>query len=272
MIDLAPSSYYYQPAPPGRKAISDADIQDRLEALALEFPRYGYRRMTAQLHQEGCRVNHKRVLRLMRRSDLLCRVKRAHVHTTDSAHGLPVYPNLYQNRVPDELDRAWVADLTYIRLATTFVYLAVLLDACSRRVVGWALSGRLDASLSCAALTAAIRARQPPPGCIHHSDRGAQYAAHEYVAILQEHGFQISMSRAGNPYDNAQAESFLKTLKAEEVHLNDYPTFQEATRPIERFIEEVYNQKRLHSSLGYASPVTFERAHTHAQVELAPSP
>lgn len=252
--------------------MKDADIRGRLEELALEFPRYGYRRMTAQLHQEGFRVNHKRVLRIMRQSQLLCKPKRRHVRTTESKHGLPVYPNLYRNKVPSGPNLVWVADVTYIRLPTEFVFLAVLVDAWSRKVTGWALSRRLDAQLTCAALKAAITSRRPAAGCIHHSDQGVEYACRAYVSILNEHGFQISMSRRGNPYDNAQAESFLKTLKVEEVYLWDYRTFQAARERIEGFIEDVYNRKRLHSALGYRSPEQFEATITQTQDSLPRSP
>ncbi len=265
MIELARSSYYYRAMVPRQQ---DADLRDRLEALALEFPRYGYRRMTAQLKREGFRINHKRVLRVMRESDLLCKVRRRHVLTTDSQHGLPVYPNLYRNALPSQPDRVWVADVTYIRIPAEFVYLAVVLDACSRKVVGWGLSRRLDSGLTLAAFQAAIASRKPSLGCIHHSDRGVQYASGRYVKLLTEHGFRISMSRKGNPYDNAQAESFLKTLKAEEVYLREYRSFEQVNQRVEQFIEEVYNRKRLHSALGYQSPEQFEQTLTNPQDNL----
>jgi len=271
LIELPRSSYYYRPVEPKKRDIERAHLRDRIEALALEFPRYGYRRMTAQLQHEGFRVNHKRVLRIMRESDLLCKVRRRRVRTTDSEHGLPVYPNLYRGEVPREPDRVWVADLTYIRIAAEFVYLAVLLDACSRKVVGWGLSRRLDSQVTLEALKAAIWSRKPSPGCIHHSDRGVQYASVRYGKLLAEHGFRSSMSRRGNPYDNAQAESFLKTLKAEEVYLWEYRSFDEVNERIERFIEDVYNRKRLHSALGYRSPEQFELTFTVSQDRLTTS-
>ena len=268
-MDISRSTYYYKPHTDEAKCKQDADIRDRLEELALHFTRYGYRRVTVQLQREGFMVNHKRVLRLMQESDLLCRSKRRFVRTTDSDHPYPVYPNVYGDTIIIEVDQAWVADITYIRLLHEFVYLAVILDAYSRRVVGWALSRHIDAALTCAALKAAIAERNPSAGCIHHSDRGVQYAAEEYIAILNEHGFVISMSRKGNPYDNAQAESFMKTLKVEEVYVSEYRTFTEVKERIGEFIELIYNQERLHSALGYLSPVKFEQEIKSAQRHLA---
>jgi len=258
-MGLARSSYYYQPrgASPA-KLQAEADLRDRIEELALRFPRYGYRRMTRQLQREGFLVNHKRVLRLMRASDLLVKCKRKWLSTTDSKHGFRVYPDLRQAVTPTGLNQVWVADLTYIRLRWEFVYLAVILDAFSRRVVGYALSRSLEASLTVAALQAALAERRPPPGCIHHSDRGVQYACDEYVKLLTDAGLRISMSRRGNPYDNAQAESFFKTLKHEEVNLTEYRNFEEVAASIPVFIEQVYNRERLHSALGYLPPAEFE--------------
>jgi transposase InsO family protein len=191
------------------------------------------------------------------------------VRTTDSNHPYPVYPNVYQEAIITGVGQVWVADITYIRLLHEFVYLAVILDTYSRRVVGWALSRHIDAALTSAALEAAIAERNPPRGCIHHSDRGVQYAAKDYIEILEEYGFTISMSRKGNPYDNAQAESFMKTLKVEEVYVSEYRTFAEALERIGEFIELVYNRERLHSALGYLSPVAFEEATKSAQRHLS---
>ena len=264
-MDIPRSTYYYRSRMDEAKRKQDADIRDRLEELALRFPRYGYRRMTVQLQREGMRVNHKRVLRLMRESDLLCRSKHRSVRTTDSDHPYPVYPNVYGETTVSRVNQVWVADITYIRLVHEFVYLAVILDAYSRRVVGWALSRHIDAALTCAALRSAVAKRRPPRGCIHHSDRGVQYAADEYIEILKEQGFVISMSRKGNPYDNAQAESFMKTLKVEEVYVSEYRTFTEVKERIGEFIELIYNQERLHSALGYVSPVEFEEASNSTQ-------
>ena len=273
MMGLAPSSSYYRPTSKVRRP-TDGEVRARLESLALKFSGYGYRRMTAQLRAEGLRINQKRVLRIMREAKLLCKRKRRTVRTTDSEHRLPVYPNLYQGVAPTGPNRAWVADLTYIGLAGGgWTYLAVVLDAWSRRVVGWELSERLTGGLTLGALERALAERRPEAGCIHHSDRGVQYAAREYVRRLDEAEFRISMSRTGNPYDNARAESFFKTLKIEEVYLNEYRSPGDARRSIGRFINKVYNTERLHSALGYTSPEQFERAfNNHTQrAELSPS-
>jgi transposase InsO family protein len=258
-MKLPTSSFYYRPK---CESVEDkqkqADLIGRIEAICLEFPRYGYRRVTAQLKREHFPVNHKRVLRLMRESDLLCRVKRRWINTTDSNHGFPRYPNLVKDVVVSRLNQVWLADITYIRIRTGFVYLSAILDAFSRRVIGYAISTGLDASLTLGALRMAITKRQPSPGVIHHSDQGVQYASAEYTEELNAHGFQISMSRRGNPYDNATMESFFKTLKQEEVYLYEYETIDDARARLPYFIEEVYNRKRLHSAIGYVPPSEFE--------------
>jgi transposase InsO family protein len=234
------------------------ELRSEIQKLALEYPSYGYRRISKQLQQDGYFANHKRVLRLMRLDNLLCLRKRGFIVTTDSDHGLPVYPNLVPELQVNGINQLWVADITYIRLRHEFIYLAVLLDVFSRRSVGWELGRRLDASLPLAALHRALELRRPEPGLVHHSDRGVQYASVVYTETLLRHGIRISMSRKGNPYDNAFAESFIKTLKYEEVYLNEYANLTEARERIGQFIEAVYNRKRLHSSLGYRSPETFE--------------
>ncbi len=197
----------------------------------------------------------------MGEESLLCQLKRRFVVTTDSAHGFGGYPNLIKDIEIDALNQVWTSDITYIRLPTTFCYLAAILDAYSRKCVGWALSRWIDTRLTLRALEMALASRQPDPGVIHHSDRGVQYASTEYVAALEQAGARISMASVGNPYENAKAESFFRTLKMEEVYLKDYQSFEEAEENVGEFIEEVYNQKRLHSSLGYLPPVEFEARH-----------
>jgi transposase InsO family protein len=239
-------------------AARDTALRDAIERIVLDFPGYGYRRVTKTLHREGIAVNHKRVLRVMREEALLCQLERRFVRTTDSAHALRTYPNLLADFIPARPNQAWVADLTYIRLPTTFAYLACVLDAWSRRCVGWELSRAIDTSLTLAALDRALALRCPAPGLIHHSDRGVQYASAPYIARLHDAGVRVSMSAVGNPYDNAKAESFFKTLKREEVYLNHYQTFRDAEENLGHFIGDVYNAKRLHSSLGYLPPIEFE--------------
>lgn len=233
-------------------------VRDAIQRIALEFPSYGWPRMTAELQRRGWVVNHKRVYRLMREDNLLCLRKRKFVVTTDSDHGLPVYPNRARALALTGLDQLWVADITYIRLELEFVYLAVILDAFSRRVIGWALERTLETLLTLQALRMALARRRPAPGLVHHSDRGVQYASRDYTQLLQDHGIQISMSRKANPWDNAACESFLKTLQYEEVYRQEYRDLAEARASIQRFIEKVYNEKRLHSALGYRPPVAFE--------------
>jgi transposase InsO family protein len=239
----------------------DVKVREEIQAIAVDFPRYGYRRITWELRNRGLCVNGKRVLRLMRLDNLLCVRKKFRPCTTLSCHCEKVYPNLAGDMVVSGINQLWVSDITYIQLEKEFVYLAVVLDVYSRRCIGWELSSRIDTRLTMGALQEALKTRRMDDlkGLVHHSDQGVQYACHEYVECLQSHGIRVSMSRRGNPYDNAFAESFMKTLKYEEVYLNEYQSFKDAVDNIERFIEQVYNQKRLHSSIGYKSPVEFEK-------------
>jgi transposase InsO family protein len=237
----------------------DMELRSVMQKIALSRPSYGYRRVQAELARRGHAVNHKRVRRLMREDNLLCVRRRSFVRTTDSKHGFTVYPNLAKEMVLTDINQLWVADITYLRLRSEFVYLAVLLDAHSRRVIGWQLSNSLAAELALGALRMALKGRRLVPGLVHHSDRGVQYASGDYTALLREHQIQISMSRRGNPYDNAQAESFMKTLKYEEVYRCDYRDQREVRSSVGRFLERVYNEKRLHSALSYVPPAEFER-------------
>jgi transposase InsO family protein len=250
---------YYRFLKPIAERAAEMRLRDAIQKLAVEMPAYGYRRISAALRRAGWVVNHKRVLRLMRADNLLCLRRRAFVRTTDSNHQLRVYPNLARDLKVNGLNQLWVADITYIRLLTEFVYLAVILDAFSRRVIGWALGRTLEAKLAVEALRMALARGRVTPGLVHHSDQGVQYASTDYVELLSGHGIRISMSRRGNPYDNAQAESFIKTLKYEEVYRTEYLDFADARRRIGRFLESVYNRKRLHSALGYLPPAEFEQ-------------
>jgi len=259
LAGVSRAGYYrhWQVSAPRQEATG---VRDAIQRLALSHPHYGYRRIAAQLRREGLVVNRKRVLRLMRDDNLLCLRTRPFVPiTTDSRHGWRVVPNLAARLEPTGRDQLWVADITYVRLLEEFAYLAIVLDAFSRRVVGWALDTHLQASLAIAALDMALAERRPARGSlIHHSDRGVQYACGDYTALLSAHDIQPSMSRVGNPYDNAKAESFMKTLKHEEVDGRAYRDVDEARQMIGTFIEQVYNHQRLHSALAYRPPAEFE--------------
>lgn len=249
MLDLPRSTLYYQAQP-----ADDRDLRSALEQVALEFPRYGYRRMTAELQRRGWAVNHKRVLRLMREEHLLVQVRRF-CRTTFSQHPYGRYPNLIKHLLIERPDQVWCGDITYIRLQHEFVYLAVLLDIFTRSVRGWELSRQLSQELPKAALQRALRSTRPE---IHHSDQGVQYAADGYTELLRAAGVQISMSAQGQPTENAYAERFMRTLKEEEVYLHEYQDFADARQHIGRFLEDVYMHKRVHSALGYLPPAEFE--------------
>ena len=256
-------SWYYEHIEQPEDDEEETVLRDRIEEIILEFPGYGYRRVTHTLHREGKQINHKRVLRIMREESLLCRIKKSFViKTTNSRHRFPVYPNLLAGMELTAPDQAWVSDFTYIRLKSAFVYLACILDAFSRRCVGWYLSRDMTTQLTLMALRRAINERHPPAGLIHHSDRGMQYASSEYIEQLKQIDAKISMSSVSNPYDNAKAESFFKTLKQEEVYLKDYRSFEDAEANLAVFLEQVYNSKRLHSSLGYLPPAEFEATYS----------
>jgi putative transposase len=237
------------------------EIRSEIQKIAVDFPRYGYRRMTVELQHRGYNVKHKRVLRLMREDNLLC-IKRVFIpRTTDSNHNLRVYPNLSKDLEVTEVNQLWVADITYIRLEKEFIYLAVVMDRFSRKCIGWELSRDIDTQLTLNALERALKNRKDMDlsGLVHHSDQGVQYASKDYINRLKENNIQISMSRKGNPYDNAFAESFIKTLKYEEVYLQEYESFNDAYNNIKKFIEAVYNEKRLHSAIGYTTPNEYEK-------------
>jgi putative transposase len=261
MVELSAmsrASFYRSLAPKVVGSDADMDLRDAIQRIALAWPCYGRPRLTAELRRQGWRVNPKRVYRLMREDNLLCVRRRKFLVTTDSTHGLRVYSNLARTMVLTTINQLWIADITYIRLQLEFVFLAVILDAFSRRNIGWALDRTLSAELTLTALRMAVSRRAIPPGLVHHSDQGVQYASRDYTEFLQGLGIQISMSRKGNPWDNAACESFIKTLKYEEVYRSEYRDLEDARDSIGQFLEKVYNQKRLHSALGYLPPVEFE--------------
>lgn len=258
LLGVNRSLLYRKRADRTARIAQDNEIEMRLQELAVEFSGGGYRMLTGHLSREGLPVNSKRVRRIMRNAGLFKRKKRRWVKTTDSEHGLKVFPNLIKDTRPTGLDQIWVADLTYIRLPRGFCYLAAILDAYSRRVIGWHVSQEIDAALAIAALDRALETRRPAPGLIHHSDRGVQYACKDYIERLKTARARPSMSAKGTPRENAQAESFFRTLKTEEVYMQEYQTLAEVRSSVAHFIEDIYNRKRLHSALKYVPPAEFE--------------
>ena len=236
----------------------DADIRGKIEQIRVEFPRAGYRPLLHHLKRSGVKVGETRLRRILGESGLFIKPKRKYVVTTQSDHDEMIYPNLIQEMTIDNINQVWTADITYIRINNGFVFLAVILDLYSRRVIGWAISKKIDGQLTLDALNMAIERRKPPTGGIHHSDRGVQYLCDKYVRKLKDNGFHSSCSRKGNPYDNAWTESFMKTLKHEEIYMGQYETYLDVVENVPRFLEELYNKKRLHSSLGYLPPEEFE--------------
>lgn len=263
-MGIARSTYYDKP----KRAVDDTALVEAMHALKDEFEAYGWRRMQAALGQQGWVVNHKTLKRLMREQGLNARRRRRYVTTTDSDHDQPIFPDRTKDMIVDGPDQLWVADITYVVVAVGFVYVAVIMDAWSRRIIGYAMSRRIDARLTLAALDAAIALRQPPPGCVHHGDRGSQYAAEKYRDRLREARLVGSMGRRGNPYDNAMMESLMKTLKVEGVYPLDFETAEEVAEQLPAFIEK-YNARRLHSSLGYLSPEQYEKQHARPPVKNA---
>jgi transposase InsO family protein len=260
MMELAMSTYYADPkVSRAEREEQDADLRGKIEQVRVEFPRTGYRMLLHHLKRQGVAIGERKLRRVMAKFDLHLRHKKRFVKTTNSNHDFEVYPNLIEELTVNDINQVWTADITYIRIENGFVYLAVIIDLFSRKVIGWQISKKIDRHLALDALKMAIAGRSPPRGVIHHSDRGVQYLCDDYTALLRHHGFHISCSAKGNPYDNAWTESFMKTLKYDEVYMFNYRTYLDVVERLPRFIEEVYNKKRLHSALDYVPPEEFEK-------------
>lgn len=258
-MGISQSSYYFDPkVTPLEKEIAEADIRGKIEQIRVELPRAGYRELLAVMKKSGISIGERRLRGVLRKFQLQIRPRKRFIATTDSNHGYLVHPNLIEGMTIDGINQIWASDITYIRIQNGFVYLAVILDLFSRKVIGWQISKRIDGELTLDALKMAIARRKPPRGVIHHSDRGVQYLSDDYASCLEENGFHASCSRKGNPYDNAFVESFMKTLKDNEVYCWEYDTILDVIERVPRFIEDVYNRKRPHSSLDYQSPEEFE--------------
>lgn len=260
MMGLSPSTLYYKPkVSRAQREQNDVFVRNEIEKIRIDFPRSGYRSLQHYLARNGVLIGETRLRRIMKKYSLHAEIKRAFKATTDSNHCHRVYPNLLPGLVVTDINQVWTSDLSYIRIANGFVYLAVILDLYSRKVIGWAISKSIDGDLALSALQMAIQRRQPKPGCIHHSDRGVQYLCKKYVELLQQNKFEISNSAKGNPYHNAWTESLIKTLKQEEVYLANYETYLDVIDNLPSFIEEVYNEKRVHSAIGYLTPNELEK-------------
>ncbi len=261
-MGLAKSTYYYrlkQEPKAKLREVRDAEVKDLIDSVHIDFPIYGYRKLHRELLRRGYLLNEKKIRRIQRKFGLFATQVRKWIKTTDSRHKLKKYPNLISPAtLITDVNQVWVSDITYVRIQTGFIFVAIILDLCSRKVVGWGISKRINAELAVKALQMAIEQRKPDPGCIHHSDQGVQYCSEDYTELLSEWKFQISMSRKGNPYDNAWAESFMRILKYEEIYLSEYETYEDVVNRLPRFLEEIYNRKRIHSSIGYLTPEEFE--------------